>query len=135
MNPITIADLVIDLMTNQRPVNNLLSSDIVLSQCIAATLFYAGYSDLAEWRVMPVTVPATPYPAITEITTLNESEWAIIKPLFMYYLERENALYLESSRGLGVDPFGRASSEVIGDINIYEADMPHKAFCCEIVTV
>jgi hypothetical protein len=130
-----IFDLVTDFMTNQRPVGNLLDADIVTAQCLAATLYYAGYSDLAEWRNLPVTDPITAYPDIAETTVLNESEWAIIKPLFMLYLERENALYLESSRGMGVEQFGRTSSEVIGDINNYELEMPHKAFCYEIETV
>lgn len=130
-----ISDLVADFMTNQRPVGNLLDVDIVTAQCMAATLFYVGYSDLAVCRDMPVTVPATPYPDIAETTVLNESEWAIIKPLFMLYLERENALYLESSRSMGVEQFGRTSSEVIGDITAYELEMPHKAFCREIETV
>jgi hypothetical protein len=130
-----ISDLVTDFMVNQRPVGNLLDVDIVTAQCMAATLYYAGYSDLAVWRDMPVTDPITPYPDIDETTVLNESELAIIKPLFMLYLERENALYLESSRGMGVEQFGRTSSEVIGDINNYELEMPHKAFCYEIETV
>lgn len=130
-----ISDLVTDFMTNQRPVGNLLDSDIVTAQLMAATLFYAGYSDLAEWRDIPVTDPITPPADISEATVLNESEWAIIKPLFMLYLERENALYLESSRGMGVEQFGRTSSEVIGDITDYEPEMNHKAFCMEIETV
>ena len=130
-----ISDLVTDFMVNQRPVGNLLDVDIVTAQCMAATLFYAGYSDLAEWRDLAVTDPLTPHADISETTVLNESEWAIIKPLFMLYLERENALYLESSRGMGVEQFGRNSSEVIGDITAYELEMPHKAFCREIESV
>ena len=135
MSSTAISALVTDFMVNQRPVGNLLDVDIVTAHCMGATLFYAGYSDLAEWRDLPVTDPITPYADISETTTLNASEWAIIKPLFMLYLERENALYLESSRGMGVEQFGRTSSEVIGDITAYEMEMPHKAFCLEIVTV
>lgn len=135
MSSTAISVLVTDFIVNQRPVGNLLDADIVTAQLMAATLFYAGYSDLAEWRDLPVTDPITPHADITNATVLNASEWAIIMPLFMLYLERENALYLESSRGMGVEQFGRTSSEAIGDITAYELEMHHKAFCREIESV
>ena len=131
----SISELVTDFMVNQRPIGNLLDVDIVTSQCLASTKLYAGYSDLEEWLSLPITIPPTPYPTITDATDLSDSEWAIIKPLFLLYLERENALYMESSRTLGIEAFGRASSEVAGDITAYELEMHHKAFCIGIITI
>jgi hypothetical protein len=55
--------------------------------------------------------------------------------LFLLYVERETALQLEASRGLGLDVFGRSSGEVAGDIAQAEAEMPHRAFCKPIVSV
>lgn len=133
----TIADLVTNFYTNERPsgFGNLLGENQLLAQCLAATKFYAGYADLESHLALPITDPPTPYPAIDETTDLSLSEWAIIRPLFMLYVERENSLQLESTRGMGVDVFGRSSSEVAGEITQYETEMHHKAFCQEIITV
>ena len=37
-----------------------------------------------------------PYPSLD----LSDSEWALIRPLFLLYVERETALHLEDTRGL-----------------------------------
>lgn len=93
--------------------------------------FYAGYATLGA--VAPATVPdqtitaPTAYPEIAGSTDLTVSEWALIRPLFLLYVERENAIQLEASRGMGIDPFGRSSSEVAGDIVQMELGMPHSA--------
>jgi hypothetical protein len=59
----------------------------------------------------------------------------MIRPLFLLYLERETALQLEASRGMGIDPFGRSSSEVAGDIVQMELGYPHAAAFQPIFTV
>ncbi len=93
--------------------------------------FYTGYGNL-----VPMSLPVIPdqdiaapteYPEITLLTDITVSEWALIRPLFLLYIERENAIQLEASRGMGVDPFGRSSSEVAGDIVQMELSMPHSA--------
>ncbi|MDF0506607.1 hypothetical protein POK33_38295 [Burkholderia cenocepacia] len=62
-------------------------------------------------------------------TAITDSEWAIIRPLFMLYVERENARALEASRGLGVDPYGRSVDQIEGDIRQYEVtELPRLAF-------
>ena len=66
---------------------------------------------------------------------LSHSEWAIIKPLFYLYIERENALHLEASRVLGVDVYGRSVSEVKGDIANYHDQMHLKAFHFKAFTI
>jgi len=71
----------------------------------------------------------TPPPELSPDTAITDSEWALIKPLYALYVERENARALEASRMQGVDPYGRTVSEVQGDIERYEnGDMPRLAF-------
>lgn len=76
-----------------------------------------------------------PLVAISGATVISESEWALMRNLFMLYVERETALQLEASRGLGMDVYGRASSEVASDIMQAELELPHQAFVGLIVTV
>lgn len=73
-------------------------------------------------------LPPIPFTELSESTVVSPSDWAIIRPLFLLYCEREQALMLESSRVMGVDVFGRASSEVQQDINTAESELPQKAF-------
>ena len=71
----------------------------------------------------------TPPPALDPQTVITPSEWALIKPLYLLYVERENARALEASRMQGVDPYGRTVSEVQSDVERYEnGDMPRIAF-------
>lgn len=83
---------------------------------------------------------ALPFPpigleTITVDTEVTASDWALIRPLFLLYCEREQALMLESSRVMGVDVFGRSSSEVQQDITTYEAELPQKAFIQPAFTI
>ncbi len=80
-----------------------------------------------------------PLPSISfdvpEATEVSLSDWSIIRPLFLLYCEREQALMLEASRVMGVDVFGRASSEVQQDINTAEAELPQKAFIQPVFSI
>lgn len=78
----------------------------------------------------PVTPePPAPVPALDSDTDITDSEWAIIKPLFLLYVERANALALEASRSLGVEVYGRLVDTIENDIQRYEqVDMPRLAF-------
>lgn len=127
----TLEALAIRFATQERPAGNLLAAPDVLAQAMAAASFYAGFAEIRS----RVVIPPAAVPALSETTEINESEWALIRPLFMLYIERETALQLEASRGLGMDVFGRSSSEVAGDIVQIEMELPHRAFCREIVTV
>lgn len=126
-----LRDLVELFSEAERPVGNILAPEAILAQAVAATRMYAGYGRLSA------TLPsgATPGAPVTGIIEVSESEWAVIRPLFMLYVERENAMALEASRGLGVDVFGRDSSTIGADITQLEAELPRRAFCREIVTV
>lgn len=113
----------------ERPAGNLLDGIQITAQAVAATRMYAGYGKLRAFDGVD------PVPAIDGNTAVSVSEWAVIRPLFMLYVERENALQLEASRGLGVDVFGRDSSTIAADIAQAEAELPLKAFCRPVLTV
>ena len=118
-------DLAEQFAGTERPAGNLLSSEAILAQAVAATRMYAGYGKLSS----------APQGVITGDIDVSVSEWAVIRPLFLLYVERENALQLEASRGLGVDVFGRDSSTIAADITQIEMELPAKAFFRPIVTV
>lgn len=125
----TLADLAEKFATQERPAGNLLDDVTVLAQAVAATRFYAGYA------VIRARDGADPVQTIDGALEISESEWALIRPLFLLYVERETALQLEASRGMGIDPFGRSASEIAAEISQAEADMPRRAFFQPIVTV
>lgn len=120
----TLSDLVNDFLSRERPIGVILGDDVPLAQAIAATRFYAGFADLAS-----------PTASIGASTMVTNSEWSVIRPLFLLYVERETAIQLEASRGLGVDVFGRQVSEVSADIERTEMELPRLAFSVSIVTV
>ncbi|MBL0011057.1 MAG: hypothetical protein IPP22_08780 [Nitrosomonas sp.] len=126
----TIDALVDYFLTEERPDSVVLDSATVLAQAVAATRYYAGYANLVvNEDVDP------PLPEIDEDTDLSDSEWALIKPLFALYIELETSIQLEASRGMGVDVFGRSSSEIRQDINQIQMEFPKNAFSQAIITV
>ncbi len=114
----------------ERPLSVVIDQVTVLALAIAAARFYAGYA-LLETRIDV----DEPYPDIDENTEISDSEWALIKPLFHLFVERETAIQLEASRGLGVDVFGRLTSEIEQDIARVQSEMPMNAFCQPVETI
>lgn len=94
---------------------------------------YAGYADLTYY--VELEVDSGDMDVIVDDAKISESEWVIIGPLFLLYVELQNAIALEASRGLGVDVFGRATSEIQTDITALEEALPSNAFYSEVVTV
>lgn len=103
---------------------------------LSAVRFYAGYADLDAVFVDSLGV-ITPVDidSIDKDTDITNSEWAVIKPLFLLYIEREQSTMLEASRGMGFDVYGRSSSEIDSEIKQCEDDMPKKAFSQLIVSI
>lgn len=133
----SITDLVLRFSEHERPIGTVLSDDILLSQGVAATLKYSGYGVIlsrAE-QIDVFTMLPIPNLPLDETCELTDSEWAIIRPLFMLYVERENAVYLEASRGMGLDVYGRSVSEITGDITNFEIELPKLAFCRGIISI
>lgn len=131
----TLAYLAGRFANAERPAGNLLDADGVLAQAVAAASFYAGYAQITSRIPDPLAVSTAPPAPIGGATEISESEWALIRPLFVLYVERETACQLESARGFGMDVYGRSSSEVSSDIMQTEMELPHRAFVSLVVTV
>ena len=128
--PRSINELAADLCQTERPVGVILSDVSVKGLLIAAVRFYAGYANLTESGE-----ERTEVEDINEETTLTLSEWSIIRPLYLLYVERETALQLEATRVMGADPFGRSSSEIAAEIQQVEGEMANKAYIEPYLTV
>ncbi|QFY42764.1 hypothetical protein F6R98_10615 [Candidatus Methylospira mobilis] len=111
---------------DERPIGIVIDPETVLRQALAATRMYAGYGVLECGNTGA---------EITADTDLSDSEWAVIRPLFLLYVERECAIHQEASRAMGLETFGRMSSEISGDIALAEQNLPGQAFCYTVITV
>lgn len=84
----------------------------------------------------PSGLPIKSIDHITDDTVLTPGEWAIVKPLFILYVEREQATHLEASRGLAVDVFGRSVAEIQADITLMETEtLPSRCFVSTIIEI
>lgn len=132
----TLKELVSDWEEKERPLASLLDTESLIANAVAATRFYAGFSGLCAEKHEDDGHPQVPsFSNITGDTEINTSEWALIRPLFLLYVEKEEARQLEASRGMGLDPYGRSSSEVQSEITQYETDLARKAFCVPFQTI
>lgn len=147
-----IAELVAEYAT-ARAIGLLLTEEELTDCAVRAVRFYAGYgniSSLSKTDLQPAAGGqlADPAPDVTEAypvkdigsivadTDLTVGEWAVASPLFYLYVELMNSTRLEASRSAGIEGFGRASSEIQGDINAMENDtLPAKAFSSVLVTI
>ena len=130
---IPLRSLIDDFTTKARPIQ-LLGIDQVGALAVAALRFLAGYTRLeTDYETEEALLP--PPISYDLDTCIHLSEWALIKPLFMLYVERESAIQLEASRGLGIDVFGRSVSEIEQDIRAYEQGLPLQAFTQPILSL
>lgn len=123
----TLLELITEFMASRLTGGLVIDMPDVTKAMLKAVRFYAGYAEVSYFFKQDPSVT----PALTQLTdavTLTTSEWAIIQPLFNAYADHENALRLEASRGLGVDVYGRSSSELSAEIKQLELDLPRKAF-------
>ncbi len=154
----TLSDLV-DEYVDARVSGGLVLSESEVMECaLRAVRYYAAYGDIrsisgsdplqgAAGAGAPVPAPLDPEPVIaqglpiksmaliSDSTELTPGEWAIASPLFTVYVEKENALRLEATRGLGVDVFGRSVSEIAADIPVREQEVRQLAFQIALITV
>ena len=108
----------------------LLDETECLQRLMEAARFYHGLQPVLA--LVELTASEADHPTIDAVkddSKLNAGEWQLIRPLFVLYVERSNAMRLEASRGEGVDAYGRSSSEVAAEISIYETEtLPRKSF-------
>lgn len=105
------------------PAGMVLERDAVSRNLIRAVRFYAGYASLQT----PVDLSEGNRAEVDGIE-VTYGEWVIIEPLFRLYCEHENSMNLEASRSLGVDVYGRATSEIAQDISRVEEGFPLLCF-------
>lgn len=123
-----LSDLAAEYAT-QRSATGLFITEPQVLQCLVdATRFYAGWQTLED-------ADSATLATITGTTVLEAGEWSIIAPLFRLYVERESALVIEASRGLGVEQVGRDSSTVAGDILNEESLLAQKAYVEPVFSV
>lgn len=117
----TLSDLVAQYVATRRPGWLVLEDDEVMAQAVDAVRYYLGFGTLGE--------AVTLLEDVTETTEVSASEWAVISPLFVLYIEKENGLRLEASRAAGLDFYGRQASEIEGDIRVMKDEtLPMRAF-------
>lgn len=123
----TLAALVTRFAEDERGAANILPRESVMALAVATVSYYAGFAELENIKEGE---------GIGEALEITVSEWAEIRPLFVLYVERENALQLEATGILSAGGgFGRSSSEVASDIARLEADLPRRVFFHPIMTV
>lgn len=155
-----LVDLVDEYVATRSPGWLVLTQPEALGCCIDAARYYAAYGNIAALSLSdqlpgapepgsasippgpdpePVIVASLPVKAldfIDENTDVTVGEWAVIRPLFVLYAERENAERIEASRAAGIEPYGRSVSEVSQDIAMMENEtLPNKAFSHAIIEV
>lgn len=124
-----LAALVDEFVANQATSGLYLLPEQVLQCGVEAVRFYAGYAGLADGTCL-----AGPGDVTGDIE-LSMGDWTIVSPLFRLYVERQAAMVIEASRGLGVDPVGRSTSEVASDIRVVEESIQLAAFSEECYSV
>jgi hypothetical protein len=147
--------LVLEFTSVRRPGWLVMSDDELGQYGLEAVRYYAGWGDIksishsdvlpgAGVTFTPADPPAELVPSlpikdlalITEAIDLSVGEWAVIRPLFVLYVERENALRLEASRASGLEVYGRSVSEITSDIARMEDEiLPQRAFSYVTETV
>ncbi len=119
---------------------------VATEACIKkAVRYYCGFAKLTNPPLAPDLIhdpiDASPFltenanPQLDQDFDINLSENDIIEPLYTLYIEKENAILLEASRGMGTDPYGRSVSEIEAQILQREEELPKAAFLELIVSV
>ncbi|WP_219097739.1 hypothetical protein [Pseudomonas sp. UMAB-40] len=128
----------VDQFLADLPIGCVLTEEQITRHLRDAVRQYCGYARLTSAQSLD-TVHSdlyTPGDSPTAVDVdLTHSELAIIRPLWLLYIENENALALEASRSQGADPFGRNSSEVKQSILDYEGSLPRLTFVYEVRSI
>lgn len=121
------------------PIGCVLTEEQVTRHLRDAVRQYCGYARLTSAQsvddvhsVLDDTSGATPVAVDVDLT---HSELAIIRPLWLLYIEKENSTALEASRSQGAELFGRAVSEVVQSILDYELRLPQLTFSYEVRSI
>lgn len=148
----TLEELAVEFWTERASAGLLLDEAETLALAVNAARFYSAYGTVKSMsggaalpEARPAAAPAqgaidpdapiTAAPPVKNLdfvqgdTDITVGEWALIRPLFLLYVERDVAMRLEASRGLGVDVYGRSVSEIAQEIERMETEtLPAKCF-------
>jgi len=131
----TISGRVDEYIKRERTTSGFIDSEVALSQAVAAAKMYSGWAVMETFQDSDGVSPEV-IPEVTADTEISQSEWTIIRQLFLLYLEKEEAFELESARSMGVELFGRSSSEVVQEISLFETEkLPKLAFSVGVNTI
>lgn len=124
-----IVDLVVRWTRSFRTVGNLLEESQVLGCAIRACETYASHAPLKSQG----------YKAsddfLNQETDITPSEWGLIEPLFLLYVEKEESIYIDATRQFGGDIERRSNSEIQQDINQYLEGLPRKSFMRGVISL
>lgn len=127
----SIKELAESFITHERPVGVILDFPAIEAQLVCAARYYAAHASIDSLQNNGVDAGVW----VDSATALNQCEWGLIRPLFYLYIERENAILLEASGTVGVQSYGRQSSEVSQEITQYESTLPQLSFQQPMITV
>lgn len=118
------------------PIGCVLTEEQVTRSLRDATRQYCGYARLTSAQSLD-TVHSELYTpdAVAVDVELTHSELAIIRPLWLLYIEHENAMALEASRSQGAELYGRSTPEVKQSILDYERSLPQLTFSYEVRSI
>lgn len=123
----TIEALARRWLSGDHPVGIVLTEQNVIDLAVTAVQKLAGWVYLKEHGYAPGEVSAA--------TVLTYSEWALARPVFDLMVMAGNARALESSRSFGVEPYGRSTSEIEGDLRMVIEQLPKLAFVRDVETL
>ncbi|WP_395601211.1 hypothetical protein AB4P95_29805 (plasmid) [Pseudomonas sp. A1437] len=128
----------VDQYLAELPIGCVLTEEQIARHLRDAVRQYCGYARLTSAQSLD-TVHSDLYtpedvPAPVDVD-LTHSELAIIRPLWLLYIEHENAMALEASRSQGADPYGRSTPEVKQSILDYERSLPQLTFVFEVRSI
>ena len=130
-----LADLAAEYIAKESATGLFVPDEAVGQSLIEATRFYAGFAAMKD-PAAAVDEDGVLDPAvITDQIDVTAGEWALIRPLFMLYVEMQGAKVIEASRGVGLEPLGRTTSEIAADIKVVEDNMGFVAFSEDCFTV
>lgn len=128
----------VDQYLAELPIGCVLTEEQIARHLRDAVRQYCGYARLTSAQSVDsvhsdlYTADSLPAPVDVDLT---HSELAIIRPLWLLYIEHENAMALEASRSQGADPYGRSTPEVKQSILDYERSLPQLTFVFEVRSI
>mgnify|MGYP003409789645 CR=1 FL=1 len=128
----------VDQYVAELPIGCVLTEEQITRHLRDAVRQYCGYARLTSAQStdgVHSDIDATATAEGAQNLDLTPSELAIIRPLWLLYIEHENAMALEASRSQGAELYGRSTPEVKQPILEYERSLPQLTFTYEVRSI